>query len=330
LTLRSWNLEIRSPGISQQPSKSVDQALQPKRLKTIYQPLPGHGSFWRMQRFFAGEALRHIRRTLGDLIKPDRVSIEDLLPLRDQHRGESCLVFGNGPSLSILDPAKVKAISEGGMDVFCVNHFVESDKFDLPHGVSLVLSDPKTLEGDWVSRYAESKVPVRRVFIPHRIYKPGLVQAAKGGFEVFPFNDNAVSWIFSRNIDPTRPRSYLSMTLYKALAIAVFLGYSKIFLCGLDNSYVKTFFVDSENRLYRMDEHFDSEIYQLDGQRDYHLSDRYGPGGVAAMLMDYALQFSQLHRFPQDRIVNLDPDSLIDVFSKSHDLDIYKISDGPC
>jgi hypothetical protein len=112
--------------------------------------------------------------------------------------------------------------------------------------------------------------------------------------------------------------------LYKALAIAVYLGYSRIYLCGLDNSYVKTFFVDADNRIYRKDEHFDSDIYQIDGQRDYCLADRYGVGGVSALLMDYALHFSQLHRFPADRIVNLDPDSLIDAFPKVHDLDVYR------
>jgi hypothetical protein len=45
---------------------------------------------------------------------------------------------------------------------------------------------------------------------------------------------------------------------------------------------------------------------------------------VSALLMDYALHFSQLHRFPADRIVNLDPDSLIDAFPKVHDLDVYR------
>jgi hypothetical protein len=320
----SLGLEIGSSGMSEQTTKPVDRSLKAARLKTIYQPLPGHGSFWRMQRFFAGEALRHIKRTLRGLVKPDRASIEDLLPLREKYRGRSCLVFGNGPSLSILDPGKIKAISEGGMDVFCVNHFVDTDKFDLPQGVSLVLSDPKTLEGDWVSEYAKSRVPVRRIFVPHRAYSSELSQAGNGKIKVYPFNDDAGSWIFSRNIDPTRPRSYLSLTLYKALAIAVYLGYSRIYLCGLDNSYVKTFFVDADNRIYRKDEHFDSDIYQIDGQRDYCLTDRYGVGGVAALLMDYALHFSQLHRFPADRIVNLDPDSLVDAFPKSHDLDVYR------
>ena len=44
---------------------------------------------------------------------------------------------------------------------------------------------------------------------------------------------------------------------------------------------------------------------------------------MARMLLDAAMAFLELYQYPKDRIVNLDPDSLIDAFPKDHNLDIY-------
>lgn len=182
-------------------------------------------------------------------------------------------------------------------------------------------SDPASFSDSHRQRLEKWSGKFKRLFVPTPHDKT--LQNQLANVAVYPFCDAEDSWVFSRNISPLYPRSYVSMTAYKALAIALFLGYEKVYICGFDNTYIRNFHVDEANRVYRLDEHFDSVAYPNGKRRDYWPANTFGAGAVAELLVQYARLFKDLHRFPADRVINLDANSLVDAFAKSHDLDVY-------
>lgn len=285
--------------------------------------LPDGNNFLRIQAYYLRQSILWMKYRVRRLVKRNDEKLIQLKKLYRTHVGQCCFVFANGPSLKLLDPRKIESFVHGEeFDVFVVNQFLESDRFAFAGHVSLVLSDPGYFP-DVFLPFANtwSRKRVERLFIPGPYEE--LCRSHVSHIEIYPFCDAEDSWIFSRNISPLHPRSYLSMTAYKALAIAVFLGYDKIYICGFDNTYIRNFYVDKENRAYRIDEHFDLHAYPDGQNRDYWPTETFGKGAVAELLVQYARLFKDLHRFPADRIVNLDPYSLVDAFPKHHDLDVY-------
>ena len=108
------------------------------------------------------------------------------------------------------------------------------------------------------------------------------------------------------------------MTVYCALSIALYLDFSRIYICGVDNTYFKSVTVDGENRLFFENTHFYDErisktpVSALDGANMGHFLD------IQQKL------FQDLYRFSGCSITNLDPESLVDAFPKHHKLDVYR------
>lgn len=275
-----------------------------------------------------------IQRRFWTQIDVSRYYVEHLWPnfavmrqtkkLQNLKRGRKAFIFANGPSVRKLDPAKVRSFQHEGYDVFAVNSYFHSEMSHMVLPNYFVLSDPayfghttglseqrkQEVEGDLFKIVANNCV----LFAPIEYYSK-LDYTNK-----YAFCD--AENIFSPNVcDITRPRGYLSMTAYKALSIACFLGYEHIYICGFDNNYFKTFVSDIDNKLYIEDIHF----YDNTRQRRYvepH-SFGWGDGSVGQALYLHHLLFEQLRKFSRYPIINLDPEGLVDCFNKHHDLDIY-------
>jgi hypothetical protein len=111
------------------------------------------------------------------------------------------------------------------------------------------------------------------------------------------------------------------MTAYKALAISLYLGYERIYICGFDNDYFKNLESNIKNEIFYTDKHFfDSGI-------------KTNALGHASSIGDYLYKdhflFNHLSKFPSSRLYNLDMNSLHTQFNKEHDLDVYKQSSTP-
>ena len=110
------------------------------------------------------------------------------------------------------------------------------------------------------------------------------------------------------------------MTAYKALSIACYMGYEKIYVCGFDNSYFKSIFVDKDNNVYYNDEHYYSPRRPIDLK--YKVS--HEGRSVGELLYTHHFLFKQLEKYRGFPIINLDEESLVDAFKKHHDLDVYR------
>ena len=236
--------------------------------------------------------------------------------------GKACFVIANGPSLQKLDPHKLKYYCEANRaDLFCVNYFVNSTFAATTGADYWVLSDPESLnlsrEEAQVAFLNAEKFVRRGVFVPKQ-YEGRLPK--KAGLPQISFNDSVTSHIFSRSISPVKPRSYASMSAYKALAIAIYGGYSPIYICGFDNTYVRNLGCDRDNRIYRINEHFDSKAYPNTNPIQYL---NFKSRKVSDELIAYSKLFSDLWKFRGNNIINLDIDSLTDAFPKEDSINVY-------
>jgi len=284
------------------PNKSIIEIIIYRLKKTIYSRL----LYWQ-DRISRHEAYR------------------SLIDLKDSKTGKRAFVFANGPSLSILNPLKIK---DTGYDIVAVNGYLWSDFSNIAKPTHYVLSDPVCFLYDSTSVSASrNHITNKYSFILKEIMESGISLFVPTKYldtlptsrkNIFGFCD--IENELSKNImDITKPRGYLSMTAYKALAISLYLGYDRIYICGFDNDYFKYLESNIDNQLFYTDKHF------FDSGKKLNASSH--ANSVAEYLYKDHFLFSHLSKFPKSRLCNLDPKSLNTYFEKKHNLDVYNHSE---
>ena len=239
--------------------------------------------------------------------------------LKNTKKGKKCFVFANGPSMNLLDIKKIEKYQKTGFDVICVNSYIISDMAKTIVPNCYVLSDPASF-GIQTNYSTSEGIIIHKKIVKclNKLNIPVFIPVQYSNLSIinhhYIFNDFENR--FLRNIDPTKPRGYRTMTAYKALAIACYLGYDNIYICGFDNDYFKAISVDENNDVYIINKHHYDEGVKV----------RTTPGvgeGIGDILWEHYRLFKNLDLFKQFNIINLNKNGLIDVFSKKHDLDIY-------
>jgi hypothetical protein len=251
---------------------------------------------------------------------------KNLLSYKGAGDDKIAFVLAGGPSINTLDPLKLRAYcDQHGGEIFCVNYFINSDFAKLAGIDNWVISDP--LSFDFTQKINQEALKNVNAGICKRIFSAEQYTKFLDGKtqkEFIPFNDIETSNIFSSNINPCYPRSFVSMTAYKALSIAIFMGFDTIYICGFDNTYIQDLRCDQNNKLYRKLVHFDSKPEDKNNGIDPDTIIRLRERTVAEELLAYSRLFSDLNRFKKYPIKNLDPNSLTDAFQKVRSLDIFK------
>ena len=234
---------------------------------------------------------------------------------RWMHDGKEALVIGNGPSASKLDWETVAAEQRNGLQVFAINYFPLSEASEICRPNYIVLSDPGTKPNEFTnSRTQQLWVRVRRDSAITLVVPISWFHLIKNDSELSPrtlyFDDSGLEG-WSKNISPLKPRGYLALTAYKSLAFAIYLGFQRINIIGIDNSMFRTMAVDVQNRLIQYPNHFFEK-----GAVTTDLSHFY-PTGINDYFRDISLCFRSLTScFANLPIVNLDGESLVDCFPK--------------
>lgn len=239
---------------------------------------------------------------------------------KNSFKGYNAFVFAGGPSLSKVDFKKIRKYQEeNNYKIITLNSYIINVNEFIPN--IHVLSDPaffgyyQNIKQDRIKEIEKTIEFLNDndilCFIPLQFKSSNKLK------KVLYFNDFESK--FSNNvIDITKPRGYLSMTAYKALAIAYFLGFEKIYIIGFDNNWFKYITVNEKNEIFYLNKH---AIYQADD--GVHKVEKREAKNLGDLLYKHSFLFSDLYKFPKN-IVNLDKESLVDAFSKEHDLDIYK------
>ncbi|MBN8703417.1 MAG: hypothetical protein J0M08_10150 [Bacteroidetes bacterium] len=246
--------------------------------------------------------------------------------LKNSKADKCAIVFANGPSLGKISADKVALLQgTGDYEVLAVNSYITSTFADLVKPNYYIISDPAYIVPETISEERLSKIRKEelkkdvdkllenktKVFISAQYYTKAPFQTKYAFFDSANF--------FSNNVNILKPAGYLSMTAYKALAIACFMGYKNIYICGFDNNYFKNVVVDENNGMYYIDTHF----YNSDNKPPRKVVDSHSKS-IGELLYFHHYNFKHLEKFKAFPIVNLDKEGLVDSFSKKHDLDIYK------
>jgi hypothetical protein len=213
---------------------------------------------------------------------------------RNSGKNSFALVLGNGPIADELPYDLLKDLNvKKNFYVYGVNFILNSKIADKLKVDYLILSDPETLDLESKNeRVHQLWIKIKQckptIFIPFSYYNE-IKNFEKFTSEIYFFNDLSLETI-SHNINPLLPRGYLSSTLLKALAIALYANHKHIFITGADQSMFTKVSVNKSNRIIQ----FPTHHLGAEGGHDNHLqgidvTDSYFNG-----LADYLYDMSSL------------------------------------
>jgi hypothetical protein len=245
--------------------------------------------------------------------------ISKLTSIKGSKVDRRAIIIGNGPSQDLIDHAALRKFKQNGNDIHVINYWNTNTRLSSISPSYFITSDPNTL---CESKYEEPNSDISKsnanlrkylledsnITIMAPIWQVKYLKSIFGASRVMGFIDTEMRTL-SSNIDPRFPRGYLSMTLFKALAIAIHMGYREIYLIGMDNTYPRDIYCDSNNHIYRRERHA--------GGNDYMVDVTTLNPSMAVQMQDIFNLFSDLNRcFSNLNVLNLDPYSLTDVFPK--------------
>lgn len=238
--------------------------------------------------------------------RPTKNQLLGTKKLKNSKIGKTALVLGGGPSLSRLNIDRVKSDNP---DIWVVNGFALSDAAKVLVPKYYVLSDIFYFNREYLLQPIIKSLGDQEftLVLPHWI----TINFPKHdilNFKHLFFDDRELS-AWSGNTSPLKPRGYLSLTLYKSLAFAIFMGYEKIYILGADNTEFLGYTSDISNRfLFGGFYDYEDPVGQLDVSSDF----LDGPAGA---FIDVAHALADLYKF-KGPIVNLDTKSLTTAFPK--------------
>lgn len=244
-------------------------------------------------------------------------SLKQLKSLKGSQEGKDCIVIANGPSAAKLNISEIcHRIKAKDLDVISINNFLDSELAKKISPRFLILSDPFHSPKENPSIFSQINNQVLREPNCQLIVPRGWISKSSEDLvarNIITFQDKGLEG-WTNNIKPYRARGYMSLTAFKALAIAKFLGYKTIYIIGLDLSLYKSISVSTNLRLIQ-------GLNYLDGtgpDKSFDYSEMY-PGGLADYFYDLSKQHYELKKyFGKLPIINLDRESSIICFSKTN------------
>ncbi len=256
--------------------------------------------------------------------RPKHAHLRETRNLENSKKGKVALVLGSGPSLNNLN---LNLLGDYIDDVFVINSFNQLEVSKKVKPTFYGLSDPAhfgILSNDQATELNEIldyvKVSQATLVLPHTAYS---AKSFSNSARIF-FDDRERIFL-NRSISPLKPRSYGSTTIYKMLAMAVFMGYKEIFILGFDNTNFLNYRGRPDNLMQDVGGATATRKVEVKSKfiGDY---EREFTSGMAGRMQSYAHLFGDLHKFKTYKVSNLDPNSLTDAFPKltNHPLFGYK------
>lgn len=255
--------------------------------------------------------------------------VSRLTALKGSKKGKKAIVIGNGPSQDLISADALDKFNDAGNDIFAVNFWNQNTKLFRTPPNYLVISDSATLADPKTNAALRKSVltsneALMEYLLEHKnvtlcapVSRIKYLKKIFGESRVLGFINTEMKWM-TDNIDPRFPRGYISMTLYKALALAIHMGYEKIYLIGMDNTYPRDIFCDHENKILNYERHA--------GINDFLIDQTSLTPSMDVWAQDVFQLFSDLRRcFSGSEVLNLDCYSLTDVFPKISNLNQIEI-----
>ena len=223
--------------------------------------------------------------------------------VKPEHK--TILVIANGPSFNkeIADKILEK---RDLLDLIVINDYCLNDFSNTLIPDYYLLSDPKNFDTNdkkdlEINKLIENYIYDNRVKLiaPYKKYLNKKIEP------FLFFNDRQN--LFSKNINPKFPRGYRSNTGFKAIAIALGLGYDNILLLGLDYDYPRKIRIDNQNKIFLLNEYnFSKDYIEISSYFD----------SVAHAFFWWSQDYWYLQNLKSPKIKNVTENSMIDVFKR--------------
>lgn len=241
-------------------------------------------------------------------------SLEKLNDIENMFNDKVAIVLGNGKEVSNLPFEEIRELQKLNMvDIFGVNFILNTKIVEKIDVNNLVLSDPFTLdinsENSNVKNLWENIIKLRpNLFLPHKYFNK-FNKLIGFSTKIFYFNDFSLESI-CKNINPKKPRGYPSSTSLKALALTIFSGYKKIYICGMDNSMFLTVKVMNNNKLIQYPNHIENtaESFDITNRFFYGFADYLFD--FSNLILSYSIYFKFLDK------IKYVGDSYLDIYDK--------------
>ena len=145
------------------------------------------------------------------------------------HLGETCFIIGNGPSLTSEDLSKIQ---ESGIDSFAFNRIYLMFNKTEWRPTYYVSQDEKTLK-NCTEQVNGMDLPYKFIPLFHKFYHGIQIDAALH----FKLLSDKNKMLFSEDISEYIGDS--TTVAYTAAQIAVYMGYKRIYLLGVDHNFSK-------------------------------------------------------------------------------------------
>lgn len=221
----------------------------------------------------------------------------------------NAIIIAGGPSYNNELAEYIKK-NRRFFDVFAINFYCLNKRAEEIIPDFYVLSDPAHIETKDASIKEKNRNllayliahPLITLCTPIDMWKKEFFKNKNASIN---FDDAEV--LFSKNIDPVFPRGYTSNTAFKAIAIAVKLGYKNIYILGLDYDYPRMMILNKDNRLFMNESHhYDSNLV------DYsHIFKN-----VSHALHWWSFDYLTLMKLKKDNLFNVTNTSLVDAFTR--------------
>jgi hypothetical protein len=189
-----------------------------------------HGTVWRWLAGF----LYYLK--LQILLAPKlRHRTNTIKKLKGTKRGQPVLIIGNGPSTNSISVNQVKALQGRGGDVICMNSYDRNQFSETVVPNYYFLIDPVYEQDQFIEKHST-------VDYLNKHPEIHLVESSLANTNLGVTNSrlyiNGISAVgLWKSDSPLMANTHPQGVLFSALKFAVYLGYSPIYVTGIDNSY---------------------------------------------------------------------------------------------
>lgn len=243
--------------------------------------------------------------------------VEKNAEFKDKHKNQRCFIVGNGPSLNDEDLSVLK-----NEIVFTVNKIAGHPQFPLLRSNYHFWADPAFFpedpDSELIKRFTgvntEGSRPV--CFIPQY----GLDFVKKNGIDKeidyrFYYTDLCFRDGETKDVDFCKPVYAMETVVQFCIQMAVYMGFSEIYLLGCDTSYVKGII---ESLLGQEITTYSYEVSKSENQFIKKMTEQRADGGVESPFLSCARAlhlYRELYRYCSDRgikLVNCSSKTIID------------------
>jgi hypothetical protein len=225
----------------------------------------------------------------------------DLLSMKNAHKGETCVIIGNGPSLKNVPRKLLDSFPTFGANKLFLLQDIPEFKDFVPTYYTVI--DMEMLH-DCTTALMDGYKP-EHVFVPWGIPVPGGEQIRFKVSREFSF-------------DPTKFVVMGGTVTFANMQLAYWMGFKEAFLVGMDHRYTK---YNGKPQSAFIAQGKDEDHFHPDYFRDGHLYNTWTREGMDAAYLIAKRTWERDGR----RIVNLTPDSALDIFPKAKIEDVLKV-----